>query len=190
GIARVAVRRRVIGAQRVHEIDDRDGRAVVGDGDPRIAPEGLTGVFVLLEPARLEHELAPAPGVRGQVHVHGLPFAVGRARERIEEARPDRLFLAVLHQLHHELDARLVVALGRDAGGEAEVRAFRDVDGETVTAGRGRVQGRADDVVDADALAGLAFHPGRVTAPDVGLDARGARAEKVEGPGRGRAGGA
>ena len=177
---RVAVGRGVVRAQRVHEVHDRDRGAVVGNRDPGIPPEGLPRILVALEPARLEDELAAAAGVGREVHVHGLPFAVRGAGEGIQEARPDRLVPAVFHELDHELDGGLVVALGRDAGREAEVRALGDVDREPIAAGRGRVQGGADDVVDADALAGLFLDPGGVTAAHVGLDPRGAGMQEVE----------
>ena len=92
--------------------------------------------------------------------------------------------------LDHELDARLVVALGGDAAGEARRAPLRDVDARSVAAGRRGGQGGADDVVDADALAGLALDPGGVPAAHVRRRGpRGAGVQEVERPGRGGAAG-
>ena len=131
----------------------------------------------------------PRPTWGDEVDLLAHPLAVGGTREGIEQAGPGRLFLVALAQLHHELDARLLVALGRDAVGEAQAGAARDVHGEAVAAGGRGVEGGADDVVDADALAGLPGGPGRVAPADLGLQPRRARTEQVDGPGRRRAGG-
>ena len=186
-VARIAVGRGVVRAQRIHEIDDGERGAVLRDVDPRIAPEGLAGVVLGLEAARLEHELAVAARVVGQVHVHRHPLAVRRPRQRIEKLGPGRLLAAALVDLHGELDARLVVALGGDSGGEAQVRAARDVDLEAIAARRRGVEGGAHDVVDAHPLAGLAVDPGHGAPAHVGLAARGAGAQEVERARRSRA---
>ena len=189
GVARISVGRGVIGAQRVHEVDDRDGRAVVGHGDPGIPPEGLAGIVVLLEAARLEHQLASAAGLGREVQIHGHPLPMGGPGKGIQEARPDRLFLALPDHLDHELDAGLVVALRGDAAGKAQARASGDVHRESIPAGWGGVEGGADDVVDADALACLSLDPGGVAATDLRLAPRLAGAQQIQRLGRRGTGG-
>ena len=75
-LPRVAVDAGVVGPQGVHEVDDRRGGALRSTVTAGRSPPGALRLARLLVAARLEHQLAPLPGVLREVHVHRDPRAV------------------------------------------------------------------------------------------------------------------
>ena len=148
GVARVAIGPGVVGPQRVHQVEDHEGRVVFRHGDPWRSPGGphrRTGLFV---PVRLEDQLHPPPRVLAEVHRPRNPGPVLGVGQRVEELRENRLRPSVAPDPDHELDAGLVLVLGGDRAGERETRSLGHVHREEVAAGRPRRQGAPNHVAD------------------------------------------
>ena len=153
-LARVAVDAGVVGAQRVHEVDDRE-RAPCGATVIAGAPQkALLRVARLLVAARLEHQLAPRAGVASRGPRPPGPSRGARAcaiGSRSSETRRRPRARPRLH-LHHELDARAA----RGSAGRSRRRAGAAPPFGMSSAKRSRPGGpagkpRSEDVVQAQA---------------------------------------
>ncbi len=180
GVALVAVHAGVVGAQRVHQVQDRERRPL-RRRDGRRAPEGLAGLAGLLVPARLEHELAPLAGVAAEVDVDGHEAAVLVVRDRVDEQREGDLLALVPAHLHHELDAGTLVVARVDRHERLEAAVLGDVDLEAQPAGRSRGEAAHEDVVEAQARSTPLEHGLALERGGPRLDERGPGLEQVGG---------
>ncbi len=188
GVAGVAVRAGVVGAQGVHEIDDHQRCRRACFGHRRRPPEGPLRLAPLLVPAGLQDEVGRSR-VPGEVGLGRDPAPVGGVLEGVEEARPHGFLAPSASGLHHELDPRPIVEALTDRAAEAEPCALRQVEAEAQPAGRSRREGAVEDFVHAHGRAEVGEHRLPVEAGHARLDEGRARAEEVHGPALGCAGG-
>jgi hypothetical protein len=180
-VALVAVGPRVVGPQRVHEVDDHERRVRRGRRDGRSSPERLAGIARGIEAARLQCQLDVSAGVLGEIHVRGDPAPVLRMRQRIEELRIERVLASGAPDLDDKLDARPVLELRRDRSGEGEPRSRRYVQPERDVAGRPAGQRAPHHVVDSDRLSHGLLEAVAVERSRARVDQAVSRAHEVDG---------
>ncbi len=150
----VAVGRRVIGSERVDEIDDDQGvlpdRELRVDGYRGRSPVGAEEIAVLFEGPRFENEFASLSGEARQVHakIHVAPM-LGFG-DGIDDLGEDGLVLALLHDADDELHGALRLAVLGNSGGDVKHAPPRDVRPENQPGGRRGGKDAQAHVVDVD----------------------------------------